>query len=303
MGAPRVAPAASSREPMSAILDLLFAFPTVVFSIPVALSVLYWMAAIAGAVDIEVLDGADGGMDGALDGHLDAAVDGHLDAALDGHLDAALDGHLDAAVDGHLDAAVDGHLDAAADGVGDAVEGAAHASHGVSVLVTLLSALRLRGVPLTISLTAIFFFGWVLSMAATHYVAPSLPLPPAVVGLMVLIASFGGGYLLALQAVRPLEGVFITHTARRTHDLIGHTCVVSTGRVDGRFGQATVEDGGAGLILQVRCDREGALRRGNHALIVSFDGARDAFIIEPLAPERVAAEPARARPPAVTQQP
>ena len=257
---------------MSAILDLLFAFPTVVFSIPVALSVLYWMAAIAGAVDIEVLDGADG------------------------HLDAALDGHLDAAVDGHLDAAVDGHLDAAADGVGDAVEGAAHASHGVSVLVTLLSVLRLRGVPLTISLTAIFFFGWVLSMGAMHYFAPSLPLPPPVIGLMVLLGSFGGGYLVALQAVRPLEGVFVTHTARRTHDLIGHSCVVSTGRVDARFGQATVEDGGAGLILQVRCDREGALQRGDHALIVSFDGVRDAFVIEPLAPERVAAEPARLRP-------
>ena len=53
------------------------------------------------------------------------------------------------------------------------------------------------------------------------------------------------------------------------------------GDVDKKFGQAEFDDGGAGMIIQVRCDQENKLKKGSQALIVSYDDRREAFIIEP----------------------
>ena len=55
-----------------------------------------------------------------------------------------------------------------------------------------------------------------------------------------------------------------------------------TGRVDARFGQAECADGGAGLLIEVRCDVQNELQRGSQALIVSFDDEREAYVIEPV---------------------
>ncbi|HEX3761584.1 MAG TPA: hypothetical protein VHW23_22960, partial [Kofleriaceae bacterium] len=61
----------------------------------------------------------------------------------------------------------------------------------------------------------------------------------------------------------------------------GHVCTITTGRVDNRFGQATIEDGGTVLDIAVRCDRPGALARGDRALVIEFDRERQAYLVEP----------------------
>ena len=88
--------------------------------------------------------------------------------------------------------------------------------------------------------------------------------------------------MVAAIAVRPLGDAFVTPEAKKRVDFIGHECTVRTGRVDARFGQAECADGGAGLLIEVRCDSRNALKRGDQALIVSFDDAREAYIIEPM---------------------
>ena len=80
---------------------------------------------------------------------------------------------------------------------------------------------------------------------------------------------------------RPFGRFFVVHQAPRRKSLYGKICVVTTGRVDEKFGQATCDDGGAGLLLQVRCDVMGRLKRGQKALIVDYDSDRDAFLVEP----------------------
>jgi hypothetical protein len=81
--------------------------------------------------------------------------------------------------------------------------------------------------------------------------------------------------------VRPLAPVFAVKEAKTNTDYVGHACTITTGSVDDRFGQATVEDGGSVLVIQVRSEQRGKLARGDKALIIEFDRERQAYVVEP----------------------
>jgi hypothetical protein len=82
--------------------------------------------------------------------------------------------------------------------------------------------------------------------------------------------------------VRPLAPLFRTHPAARRSALVGTVVMIDTSRVDQEFGTARAEDGGAGLIVQVRCEPGNRLRRGDRALVVSYDDAREVYEVTPL---------------------
>lgn len=174
----------------------------------------------------------------------------------------------------------DAALDAAGEAGEGALEGAAESASGVA---TLLGALKLRSVPLTVSLSFVVFYGWLLCFLGMQWVAPLLgALPAWAVGTGVLVAASALAVLLTSMTIRPLVPVFETHAARGRTDLIGHFCTIRTGRVDATFGQAEADDGGAGLLLSVRCDRPNRLGRGDRALIIDYDPKREAFLVEPI---------------------
>jgi hypothetical protein len=83
-------------------------------------------------------------------------------------------------------------------------------------------------------------------------------------------------------AARPLANVFKHRPATSRGDLIGKTCVVRTGTVTSTFGEAMLEDGGAGLVLRVRVDRDLKVARGDQMLIVDWDREHEAFVVEPV---------------------
>lgn len=161
----------------------------------------------------------------------------------------------------HTDADFD--IAAAGKGVGDALAGGAK-------------------VPITISASVAFLVCWVLSLLAMSY-APDTVGGGAWVALAVLLATLIVGLPLAGLLIRPLGGVFEVHEGKSNRDYVGHTCTVTTGHVDDGFGQATVEDGGTVLVIPVRCDRPDALARNDKALIIDFDPARQAYLVEPAA--------------------
>ena len=240
---------------MIAFLESLLALPTVVFTGALGLALLYWSLVFLGALDIEFLD-------------FDVDVDGGLDGGLDG--DALVDGALEGAAEGALDGGADGALD------GDAAS--------VGALARLLGVLRVRDVPITVSLSFMTLFSWVVSWLLVRLVGPLAPsgvpgpLLGAAFGLAALAIAIPAGRL----AVRPLAGLFHTEQGARRADLIGQTVEIATGRVDRGFGQAELSTDGADLLVQVRADPDVALQRGEHALIVSWDADADAFVVEPL---------------------
>lgn len=175
-----------------------------------------------------------------------------------------------------------GDVSGAAKGIGDVVGGAKAGGEAVKIGGDgdggVWSALGLGVVPITITVSLILLVGWIGSLLLVEYATPSLgSWVPKVTLPLVLIAAV----LLTSLLVRPLAPVFAIREGKSNRDYVGHTCTITTGHVDDGFGQATVEDGGTVLVIPVRCDRPGKLARGDRALIIDFDDARQAYVVEP----------------------
>lgn len=227
---------------MAEFLEAAFSFPTAVFSVLLGLMLLYWLTVILGALDLDSLDSLMG-LEGA---------EGGAEGALEG-LEGA----------------------EGADAAG--AEGAEGASEG------LFDRLGISGVPITITLSFFALFGWALSYLGMQYLGDS----GAVAGFAFSGALIGAvamliGLAAAIIAVRPLRQVFAIAGARSRISFVGSVCRVTTGRVNADFGQAEIDDGGAGSLVQVRCSEENQLHRGSQALIFDYDPAREVFKVVPL---------------------
>ena len=262
---------------MGEFVTTVLSLPTVVFTVPLLLSLIYWLFVVIGAVDLDALDGAEGALEGSLDGAADGALDGHLGGmdVLDG-LEA--DGF--AGMDG-LDGTLDGAGGAALDGLdGDA--GLDLDASIASPLALVLSSLKLTSVPLTVSLSFITLFSWLASFLMTVHLAPLLPLPEIASGAAIALGAFFTGTMGASAAVRPLGGLFHTERGRGNRSFIGTVVTITTGKVTDRFGQAEVTDRGHHNIVQVRDRTEQGLSKGDRALLIQWDRAADAFVVEKL---------------------
>ena len=228
-----------------------------IYSGLLVLVLVYWVFVLVGAVQLS-FDGADGAADGALEGATKGALEGAADATDIGGHDAA---------GGHGDVG-----DADADFDGDAGQAG------------LLNALKLRSAPLTLVMSLVLFFAWIIGMFGAT----------ALDG----IALVGGAQLaakLALFVVAPILGLFPTSVvirplartlkpvqATKRAQLVGKLCTIRTGTVTDRFGEATLEDGGAGLVVRVRVEAGDKLGRGDQAVIVGYDDESQEFTVAPL---------------------
>ena len=55
-------------------------------------------------------------------------------------------------------------------------------------------------------------------------------------------------------------------------------------RVDSQTGRAEIEDGGAGFVAEVRCEKENDLERGNKALVYRYAPSREVYFVSPVDP-------------------
>ncbi|MEZ4470605.1 MAG: glycine zipper family protein [bacterium] len=245
-------------------INAALALPTGFFTLFLVIALIYWLFVIIGAFDIDFLNFGDG----AADGVLDAGAEGIAEGAADGIAEGAAEGAADGVADGAAEAA-----------------GKAAAEGSASVLAGLFAALRLRSAPVTVVLSLIFLFGWMISFFSMQALG-GLGLGGFFVGAGVGL----GALLLALPitaaAVRPLAPIFEPAHARRRSALLGNTCTLATGRVTATFGQANVVVDRDHLLVQVRCRRPNGLTKGDEALIVDFDPERETYIIEPLGGDR-----------------
>jgi hypothetical protein len=237
-------------------LAVALSFPCVAYTVLLGVAVVYWLFVMVGAAHIDAL--GDGAADGALDG-----VDGGGHADLGGHLDGVDGGHADGPDGGHADGAD-----------GDADSGA---------LSGILASLKLRSAPATVVLSVLVLFAWLFSVLAMQGVAAWLPGGGDLVRLLVLVGAPLAALPLTSLAVRPLARVFVANQATKSQDLVGKVATVRTGTVTERFGEALLEDGGAGLVVRVRVDDAGAaLKRGDQVVILGYDAERQEFTVAPM---------------------
>lgn len=234
---------------MSALAPLL-AFPTVVWTVLLAIALVYWLFVMSGLVHLG--EGADGAADGVADG-ASSAVKGALEGAA--HADGPDGPDLDGDADLDLDGDAHGPL------------------HGI------LAFFRMRDVPVTVSFSLVVFFAWALCLSAQTIVA-KVGLDPhwAVRALVGLLGAPLVALPLAKLATLPIAPLLTVKKAKSSKDLIGKTCTIRTGTADASFGEAVVKDTGVDLVLRVRVDG-GSLSRGQEGLIVGFDEEREEYLV------------------------
>ncbi|HEY0469031.1 MAG TPA: glycine zipper family protein [Polyangiaceae bacterium] len=232
---------------MNEVLRLALSFPGVVYTVLLGVVLVYWLFVVLGAIHLG---------DGSADGHFDGMGDASADVGDVGHGDVADGGDSGDAGD-------------------DGGEG--------SAVAALLHALHLRSVPATVVFSLIITFSWLVCTVAMQLVSRQMPdnLQATLAWLVLAGSPFLALPLTSISA-RPLAKVFAQRRATSHSDLIGKTCVVRTGTVTSSFGEASLEDGGAGLVLRVRVDRELPVKRGDQMLIVEWDRERESFLVEPL---------------------
>ncbi|RYZ03410.1 MAG: DUF1449 family protein [Myxococcales bacterium] len=238
---------------MAEVFVLALSFPSVVYTVLLGVVLVYWAFVMVGVIHIGE------GSEGALEGHVDGATKGMLEGAVD-HLGQGHAGDADLDLDLDLD--------------GDDSGGA---------LAAIMSALHLRSVPATVVISFIITFSWLVSVVTMQLLTRAAP---AWVGVALSLGVLVGSFVLSLPltslAARPLAKVFAPKHAPAKSDFVGRTCIVRTGTVTAKFGEATLHDGGAGLVLRVRVEDGKQLGRGDQALIVDYDAERETYLVEPM---------------------
>jgi len=233
---------------MKVFLEALLGFPAVVYTVLLGAVMLYWAAALVGAID---LDDDGGGAD---------HVGGESAHGAEHH------GGDHGDVGDH-----DGDFDLVDHDGG---------------LMDLLGAFELRRVPLTVRVSLVVIFGWTVSVLGWITLSPLWPAaaPAWALRALLTLASVLLGIRFAGWAARPLVPVFTPKSAISQTDLAGRDAEVTTGRVDGRFGQVLVSDGGAGLLVDARYEGAEPLRKGARVLVTHWDPDRKVVNVEPLDP-------------------
>ncbi|THU03680.1 ubiquinone biosynthesis protein UbiH [Lampropedia puyangensis] len=199
---------------MHQFLNIIVSFPTVVFTILLAFSLLYWMVVLLGLIDTEVLDSlffdADGVDAGALAG--------------------------------------------------------------------LLTRLGLNGVPVTVIISLIVLFAWLSSYFATLLLWPLLSNQVAhlLLGAGIFIAALLAAVVLTAIALRPVRALLKKIPQETPKVVLGRIGVVRSATVSATQGYALVEDGGAGLVLQIRTVDE-TLPRGTRVVLIEHIAANNTW--------------------------
>lgn len=267
---------------MDPFLQAITTFPTVPLTVLLGIVVGYWIFAL-------VTGGFHGG--DAVSGGIKAAGDATT-GAIKGAGEAVA-----GAIKGSGDA-VAGALKGSGDAVA-ALKGTTEAMGGDHDLdgadAGVLGMLGLGRVPITITLSAAALVAWTVCTLLTLIIAPTL-LP---LQLGVLFGSLVAGLLGSAVLLRPLGKALNQDRPARRRDAIGQICTITSGKVDASFGTASVDDGAAGLNVHVVCPKANTLKKGDRAILIDFDPAKDTYEIEPvdwLMPQEIEAlnDPARA---------
>ncbi len=142
----------------------------------------------------------------------------------------------------------------------------------VNGVAGVLMKLGLNGVPLTISLSLIAIFGWAISYNAVYFLQTEsyVLVLKWVVNGGIFLAAVIGSVVLASIVLRQIRGLFNKMSADFQKDIIGQIAVVRTSRVDTRFGEATFNDGAAGLVLKVRAFEGSQFHKNDRVVLLEY---------------------------------
>lgn len=251
---------------MNPFLQAITTFPTVPLTVILGVVVGYWLFALVTGAAFDGGDAVSGGVK-AMGEAATGAIKGAGEAVA-----GAMKGTAEAVAGSH-----------------DGNDLRDHAEAGI------LGILGLGRVPVTITMSVVALTSWTSSALATLIFEPQ----SLVLQAGVLLGALVLGMLSAAVLLRPLGKALNQNRPARRRDCLGQLCTITSGKVDATFGTAYIDDGAAGLNVHVICPKANTLKKGDRAILVEFEPAKDTYEIEPvdwLLPQEIEAlnDPTRA---------
>ncbi len=129
-------------------------------------------------------------------------------------------------------------------------------------------------------MTLVALIGWFICYYAVHFIYPFVPsIFEVFAGIGVFISALYLAVMMTAQIIKPLRSFFKQADQQVEKTIIGQVAVVRTGRVDKSFGEATVEDGGAGLVVKVRSYKEEDFARGDRVVLLEYVASENIYKI------------------------
>jgi hypothetical protein len=155
-------------------------------------------------------------------------------------------------------------------------------AHGVEGLAGLLMNWGLSGIPVTVVISILTTLSWIISYLVVSFVFPIIPfeLLKVLIGIVLIVVSIGVSIPITAILIRPLKQFFTSHDAVKKSSLVGLECTVKTGSVTLDFGQAELENGEAGLILDVRANDAYGIKKGDVVLLVEYNQDDESYLVE-----------------------
>jgi len=136
----------------------------------------------------------------------------------------------------------------------------------------LLLKVGLAGVPISIVFTLLTVLAWFFSYFMQLLVLEPLSLGFFYYPLGVLLAmvAFMAAVPVTSSILRLLRPLLRKHEAISTQSILGQVAVVRSSIVSEGRGEAMFDDGGAGLILQVRTADPAGFKRGDRVVLLEY---------------------------------
>lgn len=143
----------------------------------------------------------------------------------------------------------------------------------------MLTRLGLRGVPLMLVVLLVAFFAWISTYFFQLYLLDRLfsGTLRTLVGTLAMLLAAVPGVLMASLLLRPLRRFMLKLVPATPPSLLGKVGTVTTPEVDAEHGMASFEDGGAGLLLQVRAQPPDVYPRGERVVLIEYHEADNSW--------------------------
>ena len=141
-----------------------------------------------------------------------------------------------------------------------------------NALTGLMMRFGLHGVPVTIIISLIVLFGWLLCYYLVYFLSPlfSTGLLRLLIGLPALIGSLYVAVLLTSFVIKPLRPFFHKTQQETIKRVLGQVAIVRSSVVNEQFGEVSLADGGAGLILKARTMGATEFHRGDRVVLLEY---------------------------------
>lgn len=143
-----------------------------------------------------------------------------------------------------------------------------------------LTKLGLAGIPVTIIVTFFILIGWFISYFTNYWIISAIETNfiHYLVGFVALIIISFISLNLTAVCLKPIRKKLMSRNKPKSvHQLIGKLAIVRSANVAENKGEAVLEDGGAGLILQVRAPEQENIKRGDNVIIISYDASTHSY--------------------------